>query len=75
TYKVNNKAIMITQDIGEKSNIEPKISDLGLSSRIDEINVDGTKELNDDELKIKNAFLKADKMIVSQLEALQRHPD
>ncbi|CAG8521983.1 6062_t:CDS:2 [Racocetra fulgida] len=33
-----------------------------------------TKVLND-ELKIKNEFLKADKMIVSQLEALQRHPD
>ncbi|CAG8764587.1 18542_t:CDS:2, partial [Racocetra fulgida] len=31
-YNVTNKAIMITQNIGEKSNIEPKISDLGLSN-------------------------------------------
>ncbi|CAG8616258.1 14417_t:CDS:1, partial [Dentiscutata erythropus] len=31
---------MITQDIGKMSNIELKISDLGLSSKINEINVD-----------------------------------
>ncbi|RIB21909.1 hypothetical protein C2G38_2014583 [Gigaspora rosea] len=181
TYIVNNKAIMITQDNGEKLNIEPKISDLGLSSKIDEINVEngtygvvqyvadeilsgepytkasdiyslgvimsevstgkppfenlscssvklrkvldklrpefakgtpecfielanqcmdndpekrpkakevyeklrewriildkGTNELNNEELKIKNAFLKADEIIFSQSETLQRHTD
>ncbi|CAG8757532.1 7121_t:CDS:2, partial [Racocetra fulgida] len=101
-FTVNNKPIMITQNIGERLDIEPKISDLGISSRIDEINVDGgtygvvqyvadevllvykklrewkiildkgIEELNEDNRKIKNAFLKTDEIIFSQL---QWHPD
>ncbi|CAG8520609.1 12866_t:CDS:2 [Racocetra fulgida] len=33
------------------------------------------EELNNEELKIKDEFIKADEIIISQLETSQQHPD
>ncbi|RIB01920.1 kinase-like domain-containing protein [Gigaspora rosea] len=52
----------------------PTAKEIYEKSRKWKITLDKETELNDDELKIKNAFLKAD-MIISQFETLQRHPD
>ncbi|CAG8803528.1 19281_t:CDS:2, partial [Racocetra fulgida] len=85
---IGNKVEMFSRDIGRKSNVEPKISDLGLSRKINvQSNVNKgiyewkiifdkpTKELNSNELEIKNKFLKADEFIPTQSTKFQQHQD
>ncbi|CAG8744777.1 34052_t:CDS:1, partial [Racocetra persica] len=38
-FQVNGKVLMISQNFGDKLNIEPKISDLGLSRQINESSI------------------------------------
>ncbi|CAG8698540.1 6601_t:CDS:2, partial [Racocetra fulgida] len=76
-FQVNGKVLMISQNFGDKLNIEPKISDLGLSRPINELSINRgiyvqewkiilnkeTEELDQSQIEIKNKFLNADKII------------
>ncbi|CAG8613538.1 15130_t:CDS:2, partial [Racocetra fulgida] len=59
-FNLEDSVVMLPSKTGGNISIEPKISDLGLAKIILDTN---PEELNERQLKINDAFLKADEII------------